>query len=735
MALSFDFLCYRRSNEQQYLSIKSESYITFFFQISYSASSSLLSDRNQFPSFFRTMPSDDFQAQGLVQLLIHFGWTWIGLLAEDSDYGQQGAHIVQEELTRAGACVAFFETIPTNRVESNTFHIAWVIKNSTANVVVIFSTDYIMIPLLDELVQQRVTGKTWVSTDGWTTSTLLSDEKYSEILSGTLGFDINSGHVHSLGEYFTKINPLNSPDYFYIRQFWEVVFGCKWPDPEVPLNMQNSTTVMCTGNEKLDSVYAHLNNFTTFRIKYNIYTAVRATANALHDMMSCRSGSGPFYNGICVDSADFQPWQLLHYIRNVRLPRKDITEVFFDKDGNPPPRYDIVNWQKWPQGTVWHRKVGEYDGSAPIGETLLFNVSALLWTKGSRKVPLSVCSPSCPMGFRKAAIQGKPICCFQCVLCPQGEVSNQTDSVECFKCPWDQWPNEKQDKCRLKTIEFLSYDEPLGTTLTTCSILFSVLPLSILAIFINCRNTPIVRANNRSVSYLLLLSLTLCFLSSLNFIGHPTKEKCLIRQAAFGIIFALCVSCILAKTIMVVIAFNATKPNSDLRRWVRPQLSYMVITVCTLTQVLLCASWLIMSPPFPEYDIHTQSGTVIAECNDGSQIAFWFMLGYLGLLATISFIVAFLARKLPDSFNEAKFITFSMLAFLSVWLSFIPAYLSTRGKYMVAMEVFAILASSFGLVSCIFFPKCYIILLRSEMNTKGYLMGRGASLTKKVKHI
>ncbi|KAJ1080390.1 hypothetical protein NDU88_000606 [Pleurodeles waltl] len=355
-------------------------------QISYSASSSLLSDRNQFPSFFRTMPSDDFQAQGLVQLLIHFGWTWIGLLAEDSDYGQQGAHIVQEELTRAGACVAFFETIPTNRVESNTFHIAWVIKNSTANVVVIFSTDYIMIPLLDELVQQRVTGKTWVSTDGWTTSTLLSDEKYSEILSGTLGFDINSGHVHSLGEYFTKINPLNSPDYFYIRQFWEVVFGCKWPDPEVPLNMQNSTTVMCTGNEKLDSVYAHLNNFTTFRIKYNIYTAVRATANALHDMMSCRSGSGPFYNGICVDSADFQPWQLLHYIRNVRLPRKDITEVFFDKDGNPPPRYDIVNWQKWPQGTVWHRKVGEYDGSAPIGETLLFNVSALLWTKGSRKV-------------------------------------------------------------------------------------------------------------------------------------------------------------------------------------------------------------------------------------------------------------------------------------------------------------------------------------------------------------
>ncbi|XP_069463316.1 extracellular calcium-sensing receptor-like [Ambystoma mexicanum] len=701
-------------------------------QISFFSTSALLSDRTQFPSFLRTIPSDAFQSLGLAQLVMNFSWTWVGLLADDTDYGQQGVHILKQELAKAGACVAFSENILTNRADKNAFHIVQVIKKSTANAIVIFCSDALLVPLVEEMLRQNVTGKIWVASEAWSTSPLLSAERYAEILTGTIGFAIHSGELPGFKDHLSRVHPTNSPDDIFLRMFWEEHFGCKWLGQETLSNNSETDATSCTRFEKRRSPFVD-SDVIDLRITYNIYTSVYAIAMALQDLISCQKGEGPFVNGTCADIVDFKPWQLLHYLKTLRLQRRTEAALFFDDHGNPPALYDIVNWQRGQGGTLMPVMVGSYDASALPGEVLTINASLLLWAAESHLVPLSLCNPSCPVGFWKAAKPGHPACCYLCVRCAQGEISNQTDSTECSKCPWDCWPNEKQDHCRPKNIDFLSYKEPLGVTLATVSVLLSTIPLAILALFLHHRDTPIVRANNRSLSYFLLLSFTLCSLSSLAFIGYPTLEKCRLRQVAFGISFALCVSCILAKTIIVVIAFNATKPNSDLRRWVGPKLSYMVISSSTFIQVLLCVLWLILSPPFPNLNIHTDPGKIIVECNDGSSIAFWCMLGYLGLLATISFMVAFLARKLPDSFNEAKYITFSMLAFLSVWISFIPAYLSTKGKYTVAMEIFAILSSSSALVFCIFLPKCYIIQLRPEMNSKEYLMDRGASHSSKIK--
>ncbi|XP_069072193.1 extracellular calcium-sensing receptor-like [Pleurodeles waltl] len=692
-----------------------------FPQISYFSTSPLLNDKYQFPSFFRTIPSDDFQSRGLGELIVHFGWTWVGLLAEDSDYGQQGIQILRQEIAKAGVCVAFSETILTGRADRNAFHIVQVIRHSSAKAVVIFSSGTSLNPVMDEILKQNVTGKVWIASESWSTTALLSTVKYSNFLTGTIGFAINSGEMPGFKEHLGNISLSKFTDDIFIREFWEEAFGCKWPKPETTVDPAGSQIKICKGDEKVDSVFT---DFTNLRITYNVYSAVHAIALALQDQISCTTGGGPFQNATCADRDNLHLWQLFVYIKKVRFQNTVGTEAFFDRSGNPPARYDIVNWQLGPLGTVSHVKVGSYDPTGSPDQHLLVNISGVQWATGGRQVPTSVCSPSCPLGTRKAGREGEPACCFQCVQCPPGEISNQTDSVECLKCPWDHWPNKKQDKCIKKTTEFLSYEEPLGATLTATSICSSAIPVIILALFIHHRNTPIVRANNRSLSYLLLMSLSLCFLCSLTFIGYPTLGKCLFRQAGFGVIFSLCVSCILAKTITVVIAFNATKPNSNLRRWIGPQMSYTVISICTLLQVLLCISWLSISPPFSEINTYSQPGKIIIECNEGSSLAFWCMLAYLGLLATVSFIVAFFARKLPDSFNEAKFITFSMLAFLSVWISFIPAYLSTHGKYMVAMEIFAILSSSCSLVFCIFFIKCYIILLKPEMNSKTYLMGK-----------
>ncbi|XP_043942743.1 extracellular calcium-sensing receptor-like [Protopterus annectens] len=696
--------------------------------ISHGSTLPTVRDKTQVPSFLAVVPNSKYQSIGIARMLIHFGWRWIGIVASDNDYGIEGSLDLKQEFLSAGGCVAFLDIIPIHNSVEQTKKIAEIIKKSTVSVVVLFSTTEKIGPLIEELFLLNVSGKVWIATVSWPDGQDFYSTKVQKIANGTLAFVYHKGQINGLKEFLHSIHPLTSPNDIFITSLWEKAFNCKWENPStIPDTKQMQTgenKSLCTGKEMLSSLDNTVYDVINFRYTYNVYNSAYVIAHALHSFYSCVPSTGPFVNGSCANMKEIQPWQLFHYVKNIYFKNRAGDEIFFNEDGAGRARYDIVNWQVLPNGTVRNPNVGIYESRTPDHHEVSIDESAILWNTLHSKVPKSVCSESCPMGHRKVARLGEPVCCYDCAPCSKGEIANQTDSIECCVCPEMYWSDEKREKCIPKTIEFLSYEEILGIVLCTISLLIWLLSGFVLCVFIRYRDTPVVKANNRELSYLILVSLMLCSLCSLIFIGHPEKTTCMLRQTAFGLIFSFSVSCILSKTITVIIAFNATKPNSKLHNWAGQRISNFVVILGSFIQLLVCISWLVWSPPFPKHNSEVEDGRIIIECDEGSPRAFWCMLGYMGVLSTVSYIVAFLARSLPDSFNEAKFIAFSMLVFVSVWLSFIPAYLSTKGKYMVAVEIFAILSSTAGMLSCIFFPKCYVILVRPELNTREQLMGK-----------
>ncbi|XP_061447769.1 vomeronasal type-2 receptor 26-like [Rhineura floridana] len=613
------------------------------------------SAKTQFPLIYRIVPNEQYQYHGIVQLLAHFQWTWVGIVTLNDAKGENFLQNLIPMLTKSGICTAFIDrmTFRTDFTElTDEFQrigdVLCFIQNSKVKALIVYaetrpSLDLIL--LLHEAETEDMTetslGRLWIMTAEWDFPAVQYQRTWDiKVFQGALSFAVHSTEVQEFQNFLLTLNPHSPRGDNFIRDFWEQAFDCLISYS----NVDEESSGICTGKEKLESLSGPFFEMSMTPQSYSIYNAVYVIAHALDAMYSLNSKHGTV----------------------TALP-------------NPQP------WQT---------------------------------------APSSLCSDKCQPGFVRKRKEGEPFCCYSCHPCPEGKISNEKEMDYCIKCPEDQYTNEDQNGCLPKTLNFLAYGESLSIIFTFMAFSFSMISALVLGIFIKYHNTPIVKANNRDLTFTLLIALLLCFLCSLLFIGQPQAMTCLLRQIAFGIIFSVAVSSVLAKTITVVLAFMTTQPGSRIKNWVGKRLAASIVLSCSLIQAFICTVWLCTAPAFPDLDMNSLPEEIVVECNEGSVLMFYCVLGYRGFLAVVSFVVAFFARSLPSTFNEAKFITFSMLVFCSVWVSFVPTYLSTKGKYMVAVEIFSILTSSAGLLGCIFSPKCYIIVLRPELNSKKHLTQR-----------
>uniref|UniRef100_A0ABM5GQ00 Vomeronasal type-2 receptor 26-like n=1 Tax=Pogona vitticeps TaxID=103695 RepID=A0ABM5GQ00_9SAUR len=702
-------------------------------QFTYGSFSPLQEDKTQFSFLYQMVPEEDHQYSGIIKLLQHFKWVWIGLFAVDDDHGDKFLQAIVPMLSRKGICYAFIERlIKQVHVHGVMEEIVERLENSPifmerkANVYFVYaeppsfqalrllllSASYFSFPPLS---------KVWIATSHWDFDSISLQKTWDiQTFHGSLVFNVLTKEPLGFREFIQTIRPSWSTGDGFIQDFWEQAFSCSLKMPKEEDQMD-----LCSGKEKLETIPGTLFEMNMTGHSYNVYNAVYAVAHALHAIYKSISEHRRLIKHGKLSFQNVEPWQLHSFLKGMVFNNSARDTIHLNENRTLVAAFDVTNWRMFPNGSALRVIVGKMDPQAPPGKEFTINDDQIVWhTNFNQVLPLSVCNDNCYPGSHRKKKQGEKFCCYDCALCSEGMISNQKDMDACAKCSEDQHPNLSQDQCIPKDISYLSYEEPLGIVLALSAAIFVFITALVIGTFWKYQNTPLVKANNRSLTYILLTSLLLCFLCSLLFIGEPTEITCLLRQTLFGIIFSAALSALLAKTITVVLAFMAMKPNSRMRKWMGKRTSAVIALCCPFIQTGLCIFWLSTSPPFPDMDMQSLNGEIILECNEGSVVFFYCALSYMVFLALISFTVAFVARKLPDSFNEAKFITFSMLVFCSVWASFVPAYLSTKGKHMVAVEIFSILISTAGLLGCIFFPKCYIIVLRPELNNREQLVNR-----------
>ncbi|XP_060232924.1 vomeronasal type-2 receptor 1-like isoform X1 [Meriones unguiculatus] len=717
----------------------------YLCQVGYFSSCSILSDKFQFPSFLRTIPSDKIQSEAMVNLIQHFGWVWVGAIAADDDYGKYGVKSFREKMESSNLCVAFTETIPKVYDNVKMYRVVKTIKSSTAKVIVLYTSDIDLSPFVLEMVHHNITDRTWIASEAWITSTLIAKPEYFPYFGGTIGFAVPRSDIPGLKEFLYDVHPSKELNNVLTIEFWQTAFNCTWPNSSVPYNVDHRVNMtgkedrlydmsdqLCTGEEKLEDLKNTYLDVSQLRITNNVRQAVYAMAYALDRLSRCDIPVAERKERECSHIPDFEARELLFYFKQMKFTTHDGRQMELDANGDMESGYyDILNWQMDNAGEIAFIKVGEYKFKSTKYELVLQKNSTLFWNTEASRLPESVCTKLCPPGTRKGIRQGQPICCFDCIPCADGYVSEKPGQRECEQCGEDDWSNAQKSKCVPKDVEFLAYEEALGFTLVILSIFGALVVLAVTVVYVIYRHTPLVNANDRELSFLIQMSLVITVLSSMLFIGKPQHWSCMARQVTLALGFCLCLSSILGKTISLFFAYRISVSKTKLIS-MHPIIRKLIVLVCVVGQVGVCAAYLVLEPPRMFKNIEIQNVKIIFECDEGSIEFLCSIFGFDVLLALLCFLTTFVARQLPDNYYEGKCITFGMLVFFIVWISFVPAYLSTKGKFKVAVEIFAILASSYGLLGCIFLPKCFIILLRPKRNTDETVGGRVPTVDRSI---
>jgi len=670
-------------------------------QISYSATSTVLSNKYLYKTFMRTIPPDNFQAILITDLMRHFNWTYVNVIACDDDYGRIGIDELLPNLKANNICLAVYEVydVKNDLEDEMTRQVMREIREETdATVVVLWCQRPEALKILRIAEELEIHNRTWIATEAYGNSKLLFDFK-PEVVQGLFGI-IPAQFTYQPFEQALKAITPNDTDHWnpWLHDYWLNYKQCK-------LLSQNPLRYTCPREAAIDLTELPKSK------SVNVIDSVYAIAHALQNYLRRNS------NSQVVEPARFSP-----YVKKVNFTGKSQTTISFNEQGNPEEAlYSITNLQ---YDSITHMKTFTIVGSWNYKtRSVTMNTSAVQYSAIGHSVPRSSCTESCEPGFKGIRLEDKP-CCWKCIQCPNGTIQPHQNEKSCLPCRSDQMPNSDRTKCLSPTLTYLNPKEKSGTVVVALMALGYFVIITAVVVFVKNRNTPIVKASNRGLSMLQITSMLFQLALPVLFIQERANmDLCGATLFYFIFFYTITVSVTFTKADRLLRVFEASKSGILAKHSTMKgnTVQYLTIFFLTLVGMALCASMFAVFRPtiIKKAHYHSDGIDIMYVCGGHYDTILFSLVAYVVVIGLVCTVYAFKARKLPQDFNEAKYTSYAMFIFLLTWIMAVPVYFSQEDEIgKSASWCVLCFVSTLAIFVPMYMPKCYTILFKSERNTK-----------------
>ena len=667
-------------------------------QISYSSTSAILSNRERYSYFFRTIPSDTREAVAIVDMFQYFNWTFISTVFTRDSYGQSGIDDLHDLARKHGICIDVSEGIEVEFTDNDYRILAEKIaNNSEANVIVVYSQREAARRLLKQVNLVVKKNFTWIATSAWVQSI--------DTMVGLFGVIPTISFVNRFSNHFSLLTKETNTRNPWFSDFVQCNYSSADHDYAIP------------------------------RVIDAVYTFAHALDKFLSD--NCAQPLQWIYeNRTCIGlKQQLTGSILLDYIKNTSFTGITGMTVDFDSEGGVEPLYDIVNYQQVDKEAklkhigMWGSLVNNTNSLQISSDIQIhFGVNA---TGRAILQPIESHCGRCKPGQYLRNVPSS--CCGLCEPCLGQNFSNASFADKCLNCSvyGDMWGNDPtvgSSGCIPIPQIFLDFTNPWSILIMITSVIGLILLFSMVIILGVNWNTPVIRASGRESMVIIVIGTAISFIVAFIYIAPPSLEICTLQRICLWLGFGLVFSSLTVKVIRIARIFVfQTSSYVNLKCISTHYIILQTILLFMIQVVIILVSLLARFPAVVktlrlDASDRNHLPEIVITCTADHEVGLVISIVYETALVVTSAVLATLSFKSPSNFNEAKSICCAAFGLLIIWICFFPTYFALQNQQELQNAAIAgtVNLTAYVVLLCLFGPRMFIILYWKKKDSSGH---------------